>query len=1142
MANFFDQFDTAPSQTSSSSPAGNFFDQFDAPAPSRERGSSEAAISRANPFDAGGAASFDERFGAGAMARTPDTSDPMYEGLRAKADEALIGKPGAVNAMAAAVMRGSNALGLNIPRNAGAAAATLIGNGRDYWQNYELAKEQEEALARQYPKTALAGEVGGIVAGAATLPGLGGASTITRRIGQGALTGLGYGAAGELFDSKDVGKAAQAGGIGAVLGGAAVPVVEVAAPIVTKGAKAFSAMVSRGLPVTSEGGALTATARAMLAREGVAPETLTPEMQAGIGRALTTKGESEGAIREALAAEFGIPLSRGQATGDLAALSLEDAARVGERGTKAQDIADEFGRRQTEAIEAAGSRFADRAGRGVSLEHPQQAAEVVADQAREYARRAGFEADDAQRAADEALSGLRGGFQGDPLDAADAVRQGLRGEATRRKAAYGAAYDEVAQIPGEFIPGALDRIGTTVRSRLAPDVPVDPVLTPYSTRALADLDNLPGLFNAEPGTGPNLRQVEQVRKRLGTYYQGTAQNPTDRRALNAIREEFDRHVSDAVEAGLFGPRQATQAAPDGFPGASALEASPASLPAVGGRPERKSESLLQFLGRRGGIALDDDARAADYGRIQTGFGPLGRKNGRPIEDFRDELAAEGFIRPDDDAGMISRKIGDELHDLIGMERRGDRVYRLEDISGGAGLRDATGRVAGESAAAAERADAFSRQILTDLDAIGIRPRDVDPDTLRDATDLLSRGRYDDATEAYEAAVLAREPATARGSSFQEVPFDGPTAVPASDALPGAVPDVVDKMRKARSLFSEYRRTFAPQGAGDDVGQAMRKIVDRNAEPVEVARMLYGGNPGLNMRVADRVKGIVGEGSEAWAAHQQGYLASVLNGRDMSPRAVSDRINAALTGERRGLTYRILSGEQAAGLRQAQNALQTAQRTREGVPEWIASLGRTDFDANRVTADLFGSGVPGARPGSAAYAGALKKFVGEDSAEWSGLRLAAWQRLVMKPDGTGMLPPKQAAQRIREFTDGKGAGLARQFFEPELLAEMRRYGGAIQSTVRADGTPRPNGGGAGGKLAGKALDAIATAIGFKVGGFAGAGAAYTARVGSKGIQGNLNARSVRRSFDGMPVAAPSGPVLDLSSVGVGAGGIAQYGVQ
>jgi hypothetical protein len=169
-------------------------------------------------------------------------------------------------------------------------------------------------------------------------------------------------------------------------------------------------------------------------------------------------------------------------------------------------------------------------------------------------------------------------------------------------------------------------------------------------------------------------------------------------------------------------------------------------------------------------------------------------------------------------------------------------------------------------------------------------------------------------------------------------------------------------------------------------------------------------------------------------------------------------------------------------------------------------------------------------------------VGEDSPEWSGLRFATMQRLMLKPDGAGLLPAKQLGPRILEFTDGKGSGFAKQMLEPELLAELRRFGRSVQATVYPDGSLRPNGGGSAGKLAGRALDAIATGLGFQIGGVPGAGAAYTARFGSKLVQGGYQGRLTRQSFEsGAPRRPAQGPLLDLSPVGTGTGLTTEYAV-
>lgn len=1111
-------------------------------------GRSGAASSTANPFDQGGQASIADRF-SGPMASTLErdaTGDLANLGtqLRRVADEKLVGKPDATSGAAAFLLRGGNALGLNLPRNAAAAISTLpgVGNGQTFSQNYQLAKDQEEALARLNPKSALAGTVTGIGAGAVALPGFGGGASLGSQAVAGLKTGAAYGFGGELFDSKDWGEAAKAGAIGGAIGGAAAPVVTYA----VRGAQALAPWMSKGVSFTNSRGEYTPEAKAALGRAGVHPDLLPPRqaeqamrgLDQSIADTFSAKGVSDAAAREAVAGEFAIPLSRGQATGDRVAQEFEAAAGAGARGKRALAEAQDFQARQAEAINAAQQRIDAAAGRGVRLDAGQQASEVIADQAREYARRSAAEVAAAQQAGDDVLARLRGPSPVDQLDAGSVVTQGLRDAAGASKGRYRAAYDDVAQIPGEFAPGALDRLGASVRARLGVDVPVDEVTTPAANRFLRDLDNLPGLFGTDPGTGPTLQQMDQLRKRLSIYARGSSQNPTDQRALSAIRSAFDDHVFSAVDAGLFGPRQAARIADDGFPGAAALDALPTPAAAADG-PSGAPESLLQYISRNGGIPLDGDTRASDLNRLyRPGSGTLARRDAPTWDQWRVRLAEEGFLPYDEAMAASPRDVQDLVLNAIQAERQGQPRYRLAETRTAP---RAAERVSDENAAYADQLDDYAGQISAALGDAGIRGRDIDPDTLRSAAELLSRRRYDDLTEAYEAAVMAREPA-ARAPRIEDVPFDGPTAVAATDALPGAVPDVVEKMRQARALFSEYKRTFAPQGAGDDVGLAMRKIVDRNADPAETAQILYAGSPGRNIRMAERVKAIVGGDSPTWAAHQQGFISSVVNGRDMRPEAVSRRILDALDGQKRGVASAILNDEQVAGLREFQKAALNSRIRGEQVPEWISTLSRSDFDPNRITAELFGSGIPGSRPGSAAYAGALKKFVGEDSAEWSGLRQAAWRRLTGSDDGVTLgVSPKDLADRITKFANGSGATLAKAMFGPEEIAEMRRLSVALKLTAAPDGISVPKGESVMSRAASHALNALAVSIGLKVGGFPGAGAAAGLRLGQRVVGEGLTGRRAARSFrEGAPALPAPGPVLDLAPLGIGAGGVAQYG--
>ncbi|MCJ2101988.1 hypothetical protein [Methylobacterium sp. E-046] len=1076
-------------------------------------------------------ATFADRFGSGPMASTLDTSTPEGSALRRTADERLIGKPSLENQIDAGLFRGANAIGLNLPRNAMAGIEALR-SGKSFGDSYREVSDIEDALARQYPKTAVAGTVGGIVGGAYGLPAFKAAEGAN--LGMRALanfgTGLGYGAASEFADSKDFTRTVTAGLIGGGLGAAGGAIIEKATPVVSR-------LFARNAPFRGSDGALTDQATAALREAGIDPAAITPELAQHIETTFAAKGPSAAAAREAQAAEFGLPLSRGQATADPQALAQEGRALAGQSGPRAQQIGEEFGARQADALAANRDRFLGMAaGTFDRLENPQQAYEAVADRARQAVQAEAERASVAQRGLDDALRGVRGRGDADALDGATVAAQGVRDAAAQGKAGYRAAYDDVAAYPHQFDPGALDKLGGRVRSRLGADVPLDDRLTPAATRAIADLDAVPQIFGLQPGEGPNLQQVDQLRKRLGALYGSTAQNPTDRRALGRIMEEFDNHLSDAAGAGLLNrpSARAPDLAQDGFPGFAATPA-PATLSAAGGASAGKSEPLTHYLARNGGIRLDDDARAADLGRVMTPFGPLGRKAGRPIEDFRDQLASEGFLRPDSADGMISRRIGDEVHDLIGLERSGQPVYRLSDLSRGGAPTDAGSRVADQSAAYAERLAPFRQQVVDDLASVGVRPRDMDPGHLDDAAQRLFRGEHDTGADAYEAAVLGREAAGSRGPAQapDAVPFDGPTAAPTSDSLPIGDTAPLEAMQRARGLFREYQQTFKPRAPGDTAGANLRRIVERDASPNEVAAMLFG-SPGSGrvtggqMQTLARLREAVGADSEPWQAVQRGLIARHLGGEG---RDLSDRLRYLTQGEGRGLMS-FLSPEQRSGLGQLVVAARQAENARTPVPSWAADLERSGFDPNAISRSLFGSsGTLGAKPGAVAEVRAAKAFLGADGQEWAGLREAAVQRL-MDP----AMPATKMIMGLRDFTDGAGKGVASTLFSPEELGHLRRFAGALQATVRPDGTIKPGAAGeAGRKAVAKAMDLIAGAIAFKVGGIGAAAGAYGAKVGTRAVMGGIGAATARRSFEsGAPRLLAPPPMLPLGQLAAGEG--------
>jgi hypothetical protein len=172
--------------------------------------------------------------------------------------------------------------------------------------------------------------------------------------------------------------------------------------------------------------------------------------------------------------------------------------------------------------------------------------------------------------------------------------------------------------------------------------------------------------------------------------------------------------------------------------------------------------LANHIARHGGLKLDGDARAADFHKVFVpGAGPLARKNGKSIDDFwRTNLADNGFIERDPD-GYMSRDIRDELYDLLHAEQNSRRF-------GSAG----TGKHSQEhlDAQTADFED-LQREAYAELEQNG--HTDIDPEIFSTATQMMWRGEYHSALDAYEhAATMAgheMQP-TPRHSAANDIPF------------------------------------------------------------------------------------------------------------------------------------------------------------------------------------------------------------------------------------------------------------------------------------------------------------------------------------------------------------------------------------
>jgi hypothetical protein len=287
------------------------------------------------------------------------------------------------------------------------------------------------------------------------------------------------------------------------------------------------------------------------------------------------------------------------------------------------------------------------------------------------------------------------------------------------------------------------------------------------------------------------------------------------------------------------------------------------------------------------------------------------------------------------------------------------------------------------------------------------------------------------------------------------------------------------LREARALFSRYQNTFRPQGAGDDVGSAMRRIVERNATPEEIANMLYGssrtGSTGLSVRLADRLEQTLGRDSEAWSAVRQAAwmrVSQMRNGAgEVDPAKSASAIMDFTSGSGRSLAERLFSREELGAMRDhAQgvrgleaaiadsSAARNAEAARTGYQQIFggeniggppAQVLRRIIDGQATPEETAGAvfNAISGNPGNASRViAAIERITGKDSDSMAAIRQGVWQRLTEAPEGKDQPGAQRMAQNLAEFLSGKGRTIAEQLFTAEERSLMGRYASAVKMTV------------------------------------------------------------------------------------------------
>lgn len=217
--------------------------------------------------------------------------------------------------------------------------------------------------------------------------------------------------------------------------------------------------------------------------------------------------EAERVTSVAGAADTGrIPLTLGQATGDVRQIASEEAMRNAARGSLAQKVMQRFDVGQRKAIE----------------EEAGAVSKAIAPEARAATQ----------------------------TEAGGAIYEMLRGKQQQMKGAVSKAYDATDLRALNIPVSAVDEMPLRVQKAIQEqNLVFDPELTPSASKAFDEVRNAVPKMEGVKVTDINLKSLENTRRKLNSFY-GTAANDTDKAVINTIRNEFDNWLDDTITKGL----------------------------------------------------------------------------------------------------------------------------------------------------------------------------------------------------------------------------------------------------------------------------------------------------------------------------------------------------------------------------------------------------------------------------------------------------------------------------------------------------------------------------------------------------------------------------------------------------------------
>lgn len=300
------------------------------------------------------------------------------------------------------------------------------------------------------------------------------------------------------------------GGKAAMIAGTA-GVAEFAAPLLQKGGSFIKTLFGQPRYYNSSTGQLTEEGLALVKEAGVDVSSATAQVgnileEQGRNATRVTANDAQTAARVGAADEFGIPLTQGQATRDTSQEALEDTLRNADVSSKAGETMRTFDAVQTEKI--------GDAARGIQSE-----------------------------------LGDTPAIMNRPTEAGETISEGVAQRAAAAKAASSKAYDEAAELGGEFTLDSFQKMQRRMK-RVTQGELLPKQDFPGTYKVLGEIQKLDKLFKSGMGIKPfTLKQLEVKRRMIQRLAQRSS--PEDARVVRQMQEVLDDYIDGAVDNAFF---------------------------------------------------------------------------------------------------------------------------------------------------------------------------------------------------------------------------------------------------------------------------------------------------------------------------------------------------------------------------------------------------------------------------------------------------------------------------------------------------------------------------------------------------------------------------------------------------------------